>query len=65
MDPRPLVRLLVRSLPARCLVLPALLRNERSAAALERYVARRAHALGLAAAPDPTRRRPSRPARPC
>ena len=55
MDWRPLVRLLVRGLPARLFVLPALLRNERSASALEAYVARRARALGVEVAPDPTR----------
>jgi len=55
MDWRPLVRLLVRGLPARLFVLPALLRNERSASALEAYVARRACALGVEVAPDPTR----------
>ncbi|WP_137175778.1 phenylacetate--CoA ligase family protein [Massilia sp. HP4] len=55
MDWRPLLRLLVRGLPARLFVLPALLRNERSALALDAYVARRARALGVKVAPDPTR----------
>lgn len=61
MDLRPLarllLRLLVRGLPARLFVLPALLRNERSATALEAYVARRARAVGVQVARDPTRLR--------
>ena len=50
-----LVRLLVRGLPARLFVLPALLRNERSAGALDAYVARRARALGVDVPRDATR----------
>lgn len=52
---RSLLRLLVRGLPARWLLLPALVRNERSAAFLARYVARRARRLGVPAPPDPAR----------
>jgi phenylacetate-CoA ligase len=52
---RSLVRELVRNLWGRLLVYPALARNERSAEALNRYVARRARALGIAAPPDATR----------
>lgn len=52
---RSLMRVLVRGWPARLLVLPALLRNERSATALDAYVARRARALGVAVPPDATR----------
>src|SRR5690606_27524256 len=55
MDWRPLMRLLVRGLPARLFVLPTLLRNERSVAALDAYVARRARALGVDVGPDATR----------
>lgn len=50
-----LVRLLARGLPARLLVLPSLLRNERSAAALNAYVARRAQRLGVPVPRDATR----------
>lgn len=49
-----LLRWLVRSLPARLFILPALVRNERSTVALARYVARRAHALGVQHVPDAT-----------
>ncbi|WP_208278250.1 phenylacetate--CoA ligase family protein [Massilia oculi] len=52
---RSLGRLLARGLPARLLVLPRLMRNERSAAALNAYVARRARRLGVAVPPDATR----------
>ncbi len=52
---RSLGRLLARGLPARLLVLPMLMRNERSAAALNAYVARRARRLGVAVPPDATR----------
>lgn len=52
---RSLGRLLARGLPARLLVLPFLMRNERSAAALNAYVARRARRLGVAVPPDATR----------
>jgi len=52
---RSLVRLLACELWARWLVLPALSRNERSAPALHAYVARRARALGIKAAPGATR----------
>lgn len=52
---RALLRLLVRGLPARWLLLPELVRNERSAAFLARYVARRARRLGVPAPPDPAR----------
>lgn len=52
---RSLGRLLARGLPARLLVLPVLTRNERSAAALNAYVARRARRLGVAVPPDATR----------
>lgn len=52
---RSLGRLLARGLPARLLVLPMLMRNERSAAALNAYVARRARRLGVAVPPDSTR----------
>jgi len=55
MNAWPWLRLLVRSLPARWLVLPALLRNERSPSALGHYVARRAGAIGMNVQPDPTR----------
>lgn len=55
MSLRSLVRLLVRGVPARLFVLPALLRNECSASALESYVTRRARAIGVDVAPDPTR----------
>jgi phenylacetate-CoA ligase len=52
---RSLGRLVARGLPARLLVLPMLMRNERSAAALNAYVARRARRLGVAVPPDATR----------
>ena len=52
---RSLVRELVRNLWGRMLVYPALARNERSAEALNRYVVRRARALGVAAPLDATR----------
>lgn len=52
---RALGRLLARGLWGRLLVYPALRRNERSAAALAAYVARRARRLGVAAPPDATR----------
>lgn len=52
---RSLLRLLVRGLPARWLLLPELVRNERSAAALDGYVARRARRLGVPVPPDPAR----------
>jgi len=62
MDARTLVlalksfmRLLARGLPARLLVLPLLMRNERSASALNDYVARRARRLGVAVPADATR----------
>jgi len=48
-------RLLARGLPARLLVLPQLMRNERSGAVLNAYVARRARRLGVAVPPDATR----------
>lgn len=51
---RSLLRMLVRGLPARLFVLPALERNERSVAALEAYVARRAGVLGVPLPPDAT-----------
>jgi len=50
-----LARLLARGLPARLLVLPLLMRNERSASALNDYVARRARRLGVAVPADATR----------
>jgi len=52
---RSLGRLLARGLPARLLVLPQLMRNERSGAVLNAYVARRARRLGVAVPPDATR----------
>lgn len=52
---RSLLRALVCGLWGRALVYPALARNERSAAALNAYVARRARALGVHVAPDATR----------
>ena len=52
---RSLVRELVRNLWGRTLVYPALARNERSAGALNAYVARRARALGVTAPVDATR----------
>lgn len=52
---RSLVRELVRNLWGRVLVYPALARNERSGAALNDYVARRARGLGVAVPPDATR----------
>lgn len=52
---RSLVRLLLRDLWGRMLVYPVLARNERSARVLNGYVARRAHALGIAPPPDATR----------
>lgn len=48
-------RLLARGLPARLLVLPSLMRNERSGAVLNAYVARRARRLGVEVPPDATR----------
>jgi len=59
---RLLLRFLLRDLWARLLVYPSLVRNERSAQALRYYVAGRARALGLAAAPDPVVLRPVPPA---
>lgn len=61
---RSLVRELARNVWGRWLVYPALARNERSAAGLERYVARRARALGVAVPPDPTRLYPVPPGAP-
>ena len=52
---RSLARELVRNLWGRVLVYPALARNERSAATLNDYVARRARALDVSAPPDATR----------
>lgn len=52
---RSLVRELARNLWGRALVYPALARNERSAAALNAYVTRRARALGVTAPADATR----------
>lgn len=55
MSLRSLLRLLACGWWGRVLVYPALARNERSAAALNNYVARRARALGVQVAPDATR----------
>ena len=52
---RSLARELVRNLWGRLLVYPALARNERSAQALNAYVARRARLLGVSAPLDATR----------
>ena len=52
---RSLGRVLARNLWGRLLVYPALARNERSAATLNAYVARRARLLGVAAPLDATR----------
>ena len=52
---RSLARELLRNLWARRFVYPALVANERSAAALSNYISRRARKLGVAANPDGTR----------
>lgn len=52
---RSLGREVARNVWGRWFIYPALARNERSAAVLERYVARRARALGVAAPLDATR----------
>jgi phenylacetate-CoA ligase len=54
---RSLVRLLLRGLPARLLVLPRLVANERSAAALNADIARRARRLQVQVEADGTRLR--------
>ena len=52
---RSLVRELARNLWGRILVYPVLARNERSAASLDAYIARRARALRVPVPPDGTR----------
>jgi phenylacetate-CoA ligase len=59
---RSLVRLLLRGLPARLLVLPRLVANERSAAALNADIARRARRLQVQVEADGTRLRRVDPA---
>jgi phenylacetate-CoA ligase len=59
---RSLVRLLLRGLPARLLVLPRLVANERSAAALNADIARRARRLQVQVDADGTRLRRVDPA---